>query len=90
MIGVLGGLDALVFTGGIGENSSQIRSRVARQLEYVGLRLDADANLSATPDADVATPDATARVLVIVAREDLAILSEVVRVLGRAGQLGAS
>ncbi len=44
MAAVLGGLDALVFTAGIGEHSAAIRERVCRDLEWLGLRLDADAN----------------------------------------------
>jgi acetate kinase len=85
MVGVLGGIDALVFTAGIGENSSLIRERVAQRLTYLGLRLDRDANAAVAPDADIAAADATVRVLVVAAREDLAILAEVVRVLGREG-----
>jgi acetate kinase len=85
MVGVLGGIDALVFTAGIGENSSLIRERVAERLTYLGLRLDRDANAAVAPDADIAAADATVRVLVVAAREDLAILAEVVRVLGREG-----
>jgi acetate kinase len=90
MIGVLGGIDALVFTAGIGENSSLIRERVAQRFIHLGLRLDRNANTAVPPDADLAAADSTVRVLVIAAREDLAILGEVVRVLGRKGiQLAA-
>jgi acetate kinase len=82
MIGVLGGLDALVFTAGIGENSALIRQRVAEPFDYLGLRLDGAANATASADADIAEPDSTARVLVIATREDLAILDEMRRLLG--------
>jgi acetate kinase len=81
MTGVLGGLDALVFTGGIGEHSAVIRTRAAAPLAYLGLRLDPMANVSAVGDADIAAPDSRVRVLVVGAREDLAIVREVRRVL---------
>jgi acetate kinase len=82
MVAALGGLDALVFTGGIGEHSGAIRARVAAALGYLGLRLDPAANTSVASDGDIATADSSVRVLVITAREDLAVLREVRRVLG--------
>jgi acetate kinase len=75
----LGGIDALVFTAGVGENSAEIRSMACRGLECLGVHLDQDANASARPDADVAVRNAGVRVLVIRTREDLAKLSHVVR-----------
>jgi acetate kinase len=79
MTGVLGGLDVLVFTGGIGENSDRVRRDVAAALSYAGARLDDEKNRSAAPDADIATDDSPARILVIRAREDLMVLREVLR-----------
>jgi acetate kinase len=77
----LGGVDALVFSGGVGENAPDVRADVCRGLECLGLELDASANAVARPDADVATASSPARILVIAAREDVAMLSEVVRVI---------
>ena len=76
----LGGVDAIVFTGGVGENSPEIRHAVCRDLEFLGIELDSDANASCRPDADVAR---CGHVLVIAAREDLAMLSEVIRVIAK-------
>ena len=45
----LGGLDALVFTAGIGENSSAVRARVCQDAEWLGVRLNEDANLRGGP-----------------------------------------
>jgi acetate kinase len=73
----LGGLDALVFTGGIGEHSAEIRAQVIAALSYLGLRLDAGLNAERSADMDVATADSDVRILVLEAREDLAILREV-------------
>jgi acetate kinase len=81
MLATLGGLDALVFTAGIGEHSAFVRDAVCRSFGYVGLRLDPAANASSPVDRDIALADSAVRVLVIAAREDLAILREVKRVL---------
>lgn len=72
----LGGLDALVFTGGIGENSCWLRREVCQGLECLGVRLDDRANETLVPDADLATPESAVRVLVIHTREDLMIARE--------------
>ena len=81
MLATLGGLDALVFTAGIGEHSAFVREAVCRSFGYMGLRLDPAANASSPVDRDIALADSAVRVLVIAAREDLAILREVKRVL---------
>ena len=77
MVAVLGGVDALIFTGGIGEHSPRVRRDVAAAFASAGLRLDAAANEAPTGDVDVAPGDAAVRVLVVAAREDLAVLREV-------------
>jgi acetate kinase len=73
----LGGVDALVFTGGVGENAAEIRAASCRGLELLGLELDPDANARCRPDADVARSGGRARILLVAAREDLAMLSDV-------------
>jgi acetate kinase len=65
------GLDALVFTAGIGEHSAVVRSAVCERLGHLGVALDADANETAVLDATVSAPDSSVRVVVIRAREDL-------------------
>jgi acetate kinase len=77
----LGGVDALVFTGGVGENSAEVRAAICRGLECLGLELDADANAVCRPDADVSRRATGARILVLSAREDVAMLSQVVGVI---------
>ena len=77
----LGGLDTLVFTAGVGEHSAEIRESVCRGLACLGVELDDDANTHCRPDTDIAAPGSHARVLVITAREDLAMLAEVLRAL---------
>ena len=67
----LGGVDALVFTAGIGEHSGQIRAAVCDGLSCLGLELDRQANASAQTDAVVSTATSRAAILVVTAREDL-------------------
>ncbi len=81
MAAVLGGVDALAFTAGVGENSAQVRELVCENLGHLGLRLDCAANSHCKPDADVAQGDSPARILVISSREDLTILRETRRVI---------
>ena len=77
----LGGVDALVFAGGIGENSPSLRRRICHGLDCLGLVLDDEANMNRGPDFDVASPDSRARILLIHAREDLMIARETQRLL---------
>jgi acetate kinase len=81
MIAVLGGLDALIFTGGIGEHSVWVRHAIAERLAFCSLRLDPQANAGRRADADVASRDSQVRLLVIEAREDLSVLHEVRRLV---------
>jgi acetate kinase len=80
----LGAVDALVFTDRVGE-SPALRTAVCQGLEILGLRLDRELNASCRPDADVATADSRARILVIRTREELLIARESFRVLAAAG-----
>jgi acetate kinase len=77
----LGGIDALVFTAGVGENSAEVRAGSCRGLECLGLELDPEANACCRPDADVTRSGSPARILVVRTREDLTMLAEVMRVL---------
>ena len=80
MAAAMDGLDALVFTGGVGENAAPIRERCCRGLGFLGVELDEAANRTASPDADVTGGDGKVRVVVVKAREDLAIFREVQKV----------
>lgn len=76
MLASLGGLDALVFTAGVGENSPSIRAAACTTFEFLGLKLDTAKNESHPMDQDIATPDSTVRVVVIHTQEDWAIAQE--------------
>jgi acetate kinase len=82
MVATLAGVDALVFTAGVGERAAKIRKRVCEKLKHLGLELDSAANEDCHADADIATADSTARILVIATREDLAIMRETRRFVG--------
>ena len=82
MVAALGGLDVLVFTGGVGENAPAIRERAAADLAYLGVAVDAAANAAVRGDAEIGTRAAPVRTLVITAREDLEIVREVRAILG--------
>jgi acetate kinase len=81
MAATLGGIDALVFTAGVGERAVEIRKRVCEKFEYLGLELDQAANETCKPDADIAKPASAARILVIATREDLTIMRETRRLV---------
>ncbi len=76
MAAVLGGIDALVFTAGVGENSPEVRAAACSTLEFLGLKVDNQKNVHPSLDEDVSTADARARILVIRAQEDWAIATE--------------
>ena len=76
MAAVLGGMDALVFTAGVGENSPEVRDATCCKLPFFGLKLDAAANAQCFPDQDIATLDSPVRILVLRAQEDWAIARE--------------
>src|SRR5262249_46294598 len=83
-VGVLGGLDVLVFTGGIGEHAAVLRHDLCAAFAFVGVALDRQRNEAPEGDEDLAQPGAPVRVLRILAREDVSVLEAVQAVLGSA------
>jgi acetate kinase len=78
----LGGLDALVFTAGIGENNSDLRGAVCAGLEGFGLKIDPSKNEACrATEADISSSDSSVRILVIPANEELVLAREVFRKL---------
>ncbi|MDA8019431.1 MAG: acetate/propionate family kinase [Thermoanaerobaculia bacterium] len=81
----MGGVDAIVLTGGIGENSAQMRRRILQQLDFFGVRLDEDRNHDArvsaeVPVVDVSTDRASVRTLVVKTNEELMTALQTARV----------
>jgi acetate kinase len=81
MAAAMGGLDLLVFTGGVGERAGAIRRGAADGLGFLGVAVDAEADAAAEPDAEITAADAPVRTFVIGAREDLQMAREARRVL---------
>ncbi len=83
MCAAAGGIDVLAFTGGVGEGSALVRRRAADRLAFLGVAIDADRNSNVDGDTDITRSGATARTVVISAREDLQIAGEVRELLSR-------
>jgi acetate kinase len=79
MAAAAGGLDVLVFTGGVGEHSREVRRRAGARLAFLGVAVDDGCAVSG--DTDISSPGAAVRTLVISAREDLQIAGETRQVL---------
>ncbi len=69
----MNGVDAIVFTAGVGENSADVRSSIAKYLGCMGIKMDEEANKIRGKEAVVSTPDSTAKLLVIPTNEELVI-----------------
>jgi acetate kinase len=69
----LDGLDALVFTAGVGERTPAIRQRICARLGFLGARIDPAANVAAEPDAEISTADSQVRIVVVATREELVV-----------------
>jgi acetate kinase len=76
MIAVLGGVDALVFTAGVGENSVEVRAAVCENFAFMGLKVDREKNIPSPQDRDISRREGAVRVLVIHAQEDWMIARE--------------
>lgn len=81
LIPTLGGLDVLVFTAGIGENSPDIRSEVCLALKYMGVSIDAQKNSTRGTEIEISSLCSTVRVLVIPTDEEKMIAEETVAVV---------
>ena len=90
MLGALGGLDAVVFTAGVGEHSAEVRAAALEPFAFLGLALDGERNERPPLDCDVAAAASPVRVVVTRAREEWAIARAAagVRLAGDAGHVG--
>lgn len=79
----MGGVDSLVFTAGVGENSPRLRSSVCDGLECLGLKLDPRLNAGCRADADISAPGSASKILVVRAREELLIARETRRLTSK-------
>jgi acetate kinase len=81
MTAALGGIDGLIFTAGVGENSAEVRAEACSALKFLGISLNSEKNVRCKPDDDIASSKSAVRVLVIRAQEDWAIAREAWKVV---------
>ncbi len=86
MIAVLGGIDALVFTAGIGENSPEVRAAASANFGFLGLKLDRTKNTQSSVDQEISLSDSTVHVLIVRAQEDWAIARDCWRLISARSQ----
>ncbi len=86
----LGGIDAITFSGGIGENSAEIRSAVLKDLSGFGIELDEDKNRSIQGEGAISTESSTVKILVVPANEEAIIARDTVAVVSRANAAAQS
>ena len=79
---IIGGADAIVLTGGIGENSTEVRERILKRLGALGIKVDKKANAKRGETIVISTKDSKIPVVVIPTNEELMIARDTVRVLG--------
>jgi acetate kinase len=84
LLPALGGLDALVFTAGVGENCARVRAEVCRGMAFLGIRLDEQDNESLGGEGDVSAQGSSARILVVKTQEEWQIALECLRLGSRA------
>jgi acetate kinase len=77
----MGGLDAVIFTGGIGENSPEVRKTSCEGLGFLGITIDDTANESKENEKTITTPGSPTRVLVVPTNEELVIARDTMRIV---------
>ena len=82
----MGGVDVVTFSGGIGENSAEVRSAVCRGLEGLGIHLDESCNRELRGEGQISTGDSPAAILVLPADEEIVVARAVARLIAGAGQ----
>ncbi len=79
----LGGVDIIVFTGGVGENQATCRSEVCKELEFMGIKMDAERNKVRGEEAVISADDSKVKVVVIPTDEELMIASDTMEILSK-------
>lgn len=79
----LGGVDVILFTGGVGENQASCRAGVCKGLEFMGVKLDAEKNKVRGEEAIISAADSKVKVVVIPTDEELLIASDTMDIVGK-------
>ena len=77
----MNGVDYIVFTGGVGENQINIRRGICEKLEFMGVKIDVDANNMRGEEKEISTPDSKIKVYVVPTNEELMIAKETARLV---------
>lgn len=78
---VMNGIDALVFSGGVGENSSLLREKISSGLEFLGIKIDKELNNTIRGEGVISTPDAAVKILVVNTDEELVIARDTYQIV---------
>ena len=78
----MGGVDAIVFTAGVGENSADQRMAIASGLEFMGVKMDEEANKQRGKEAVISAADSKVKVLLIPTDEELMIAQDTAAIVG--------
>lgn len=79
----MGGIDAVIFTAGVGENSADLRARIMNGLDFLGLKLDPEKNKVRCKEAIISTDDSPHKILVIPTNEELVIAMDTARIISQ-------
>ena len=80
-VAAMGGADAIVFTGGIGENAGEYRTKVCEKLAFMGVKIDEEKNKIRGEEVEISTPDSTVKVFVIPTNEELVIARDTLEIV---------
>ena len=80
-ITIMNGVDAVVFTAGIGENNDYVRREVLTDMDFLGIKIDQEKNKTRGEEVDISAEDAKVRTLIIPTNEELAIARETVELV---------
>ena len=81
-VAAMNGVDAIIFTAGVGENSKASRAAIAEYFGYLGVKIDAEANSKRGEDIMISTPDSKVKVFVIPTNEELVIARDTRDIIG--------
>jgi len=81
---VMGGVDVIVFTAGIGENGIELRARVMENMEFLGAKIDKEKNKVKGVERDISASDSKVKVLIIPTNEEIVIARDTVRLVSEA------
>ena len=80
-VAAMDGVDDIVFTAGVGENDYRVREGIYNNIEYLGIKLDKEANMKRGEEVMISTPDSRVKLLVIPTNEELAIARETLELI---------